>query len=247
MHHALRGIKAWKQGVIMKLLKNRLLAARAIWSFVDLVRNPDHLDRVFEIADAMSEQRKDVIEKMRDHFAQDPRGAAALREKRRLAIRLHELDTLPPGTLGRTYAEHMRKNGLDPAAIPTLVSQTELEFVRAHLYETHDVWHAVTGFTTDVAGELGLQAFYAAQAPGGLPLTLLAMGLLNTAIFAMGERERRFEAITRGWQMGKRARQLFGVPWDELWARPIGEVREMLAIVPVVRDAGREPELASAA
>jgi ubiquinone biosynthesis protein COQ4 len=231
----------------MKLLKNRLLAARAVWSFVDLVRNPDHLDRVFEIADAMSEQRKDVIEKMRDHFAQDPRGAAALRERRRLAIRLSELDALPPGTLGRTYADHMRKNGLDPAAIPSLVSQTDLEFVRAHLYETHDVWHAVTGFTTDVAGELGLQAFYAAQAPGGLPLTLLAMGLLNTAIFAMGERERRFEAITRGWQMGTRARQLFGVPWDELWARPIGEVREMFAIVPAVLDAGREPELASAA
>jgi ubiquinone biosynthesis protein COQ4 len=229
------------QGEIMKALKNRVLAVRAVWSFVDLVRNPDHLDRVFEIADAMSEQRIDVIEKMRDHFARDPRAAAALRDKRRLAIRLDELLALPVGTLGRTYAEHMRANGLDPASIPTLESKSELEFVRAHLYETHDVWHALTGFTTDVAGELGLQAFYAAQAPGGLPLMLLAMGLLNTAIYAMGERERRLEAITRGWQMGKRARTLFGVRWDEHWNRPIDDVRKLLGIDPVV------PDLAAAA
>jgi ubiquinone biosynthesis protein Coq4 len=33
-------------------------------------------------------------------------------------------------------------------------------------YETHDIWHVVTGFHTDVAGELGLQAFYLAQFPG---------------------------------------------------------------------------------
>ena len=60
----------------------------------------------------------------------------------------------------------------------------------------------MTGYKTDVAGELGLQAFYAAQAPGGLPWMLLAMGFLNTALYAMNEREARFEAIARGWEMG---------------------------------------------
>jgi ubiquinone biosynthesis protein Coq4 len=124
----------------------------------------------------------------------------------------------------------MRANGLDPAAIPTLPGADETEFVRAHLYETHDVWHAVTGFRTDVAGELGLQAFYAAQAPGGLPWMLLAMGFLNTALYAMAEREARFEAISRGWEMGRRARPLFGVGWDALWSTPIDEVRRSLGV-----------------
>jgi ubiquinone biosynthesis protein Coq4 len=27
------------------------------------------------------------------------------------------------------------------------------------------VWHVATGFSTDIAGELGLEAFYAAQLP----------------------------------------------------------------------------------
>jgi ubiquinone biosynthesis protein COQ4 len=213
-------------------IKEHFDLAKTMWGFVDLVRHPEHLDRVFEIADAMSGQRRDVMEKMRDAFARDPRGAAALREKHRLVVRLGELQKLPSGTMGRTYADHMRDNGLDPAAIPSLPSAGEIEFMRAHLYETHDVWHAVTGFETDVAGELGLQAFYAAQTPGGLPLLLMAMGFLNTALYAMGDREHRLDAITRGWQMGKDAQPLFGVRWDELWERPIDEVRVTLGVKP---------------
>ena len=216
----------------MNTLKNRLLAARALWSFVDLVRHPEHLDRVFEIADAMSGQRRDVLERMRDHFATDPRGAAALREQPRLVVDLGTLGALPAGTLGRTFADHMRANGLDPSALPTLPSTDDVQFMRAHLYETHDVWHAVTGFATDVAGELGLQAFYAAQTPGGLPLLLIAMGFLNSAIYAADDRERRFQAVVDGWQMGRRAESLFGVHWNELWDRPVDEVRALLGVKP---------------
>jgi ubiquinone biosynthesis protein Coq4 len=124
----------------------------------------------------------------------------------------------------------MKKNDLDPSAIPTLDAKDELTFIRAHLYETHDVWHAVTGFDTDAAGELGLQAFYAAQAPGGLPIMLIAMGFLNTAIYSMSDRERRLDAIVRGWSMGCRARPLFGVRWGELWERPIEDVRRELGV-----------------
>ena len=94
------------------------------------------------------------------------------------------------------------------------------------------MWHAVTGFATDVAGELGLQSFYAAQLPGGLPLMLLATGFLNTALFAHHDRERRLDAVTRGWEMGRRAKPLFGVPWASLWGHPLGEVRAMLNVAP---------------
>src|SRR5580704_4026495 len=111
----------------MNAIKNRLLAARAIWGFIDLVRHPEHLDRVFEIADAMSDQKRDVLEKMRDHFAMDPRGAAALRDKARLVVRLDDVQKLPAGTLGRTYADHMRDNGLDPSALPTLPSDDDVK------------------------------------------------------------------------------------------------------------------------
>lgn len=216
----------------MQAMRERLAFVKTLWSFVDLVKHPDHLDRVFEISDGMVKQRTDVLEQMAAHFAREPGGAQAIRDKHRIRFDLADLDTLPEGTLGRVFAGHMRKNGLDPAAIPTLAARDDLEFLRAHLYETHDIWHAVTGYDTDVAGELGLQAFYAAQAPGGLPWVLLAMGLLNTALYSMQDRERRFDAIARGWEMGKRSRPLFGVRWDELWTTPVAEVRRSLGIEP---------------
>jgi ubiquinone biosynthesis protein COQ4 len=212
----------------MNVLRDAIVSARTLWSFAELVRHPDHLDRVFAIADGMVKKRTEVLGLMRDHFAREPRGAAALRDRPRLVVDLAELSRLPPGTLGRTFADHMRDNGLDPAAIPSLQAGDELEFVRAHLYETHDVWHVVTGFSTDVAGELGLQAFYASQGPGGLPIMLLAMGFLNTALYAMDDRERRLDAIARGWEMGRRGRPLFGVRWAELWSTPLDEVRRGL-------------------
>ena len=139
----------------MKALKNRLLAARALWSFVDLVRHPEHLDRVFEIADALSDQQprraREDARPLRDGSARrgGPSRPAAPRRRSR------ELAPLPAGTLGRTFADHMRANGLDPAALPTLRRPDDIEFLRAHLYETHDVWHAVTGFDDRRRGRAG--------------------------------------------------------------------------------------------
>jgi ubiquinone biosynthesis protein Coq4 len=217
---------------VLDAARDRIAMARTAYSFVDLVKHPDHLDRVFEISDGMVKRRNEVLEVMAAHFASDAGGATAMAERTRLRVDLGELRELPEGTLGRVFADHMIANGLDPASIPTLPAGDDLEFIRAHLYETHDVWHAVTGFGTDVAGELGLQAFYAAQAPGGLPWMLLAMGFLNTALYAMGEREKRFDAVARGWEMGRRARPLFGTRWDTLWATPIAEVRRALRVDP---------------
>src|SRR5438477_261218 len=78
----------------------------------------------------------------------DPRCALALDERHRFRIDLASLRGLAPGTLGRTFAEHMIANGLDPSALPDLPSTDRRSFFRAHLYETHDIWHVVTGFTT---------------------------------------------------------------------------------------------------
>ncbi len=206
-----------------------LLTMKVLYNLTRLVRDPRRLDDVFEMASALSVP--ETVGPIVDRLKKDPAIARAFADKHRLRPDLAALAELPPGTLGRVFADHMRANGLDPRSIPTLAASDDLEFVRAHLYETHDVWHAVTGFATDVAGELGLQAFYAAQAPGGLPLMLMAMGFLNTALYSMDDRERRLDAIARGWEMGRRAEPLFGVRWDRLWATPLDEVRRALGIV----------------
>ena len=75
----------------MQTIRDAFASARTLASFVDLVRHPDHLDRVFEIADGMVKRRTEVLEKMRDNFARHPRGASALRERPRLRFDRNDL------------------------------------------------------------------------------------------------------------------------------------------------------------
>jgi ubiquinone biosynthesis protein Coq4 len=88
----------------------------------------------------------------------------------------------------------------------------------------------VTGFATDVAGELGLQAFYLAQFPGRLAMLLLPLGMLNTMLYARDDVGRRMDEITRGWQMGRAARRLFGIDWSSMWDQPLHEIRAGLKL-----------------
>jgi ubiquinone biosynthesis protein Coq4 len=210
----------------MKNLIRKLKGARA---FIKIVNDPNRLNEVFNLSDQTADTA--VLNRLAGEFAKDPVGAEALRDMPRLGrIDLPALRALPKGTLGRTYADFMADRGLDPASIPTLPVQDQAEFVQAHLYETHDLWHVVTGFDTDVAGELGLQAFYGAQFRGPLPPAILAAGLLNTSFYSTADHDRRFRAIVLGWTLGRKARQLFGRRWDQMWERPIAEVRAELAL-----------------
>jgi len=210
-------------------MTKRIRSARGLVSIVRLVRDPNRLGEVFELADAFASDA--VLDSMIATFAHDPAGARALIARPRVGrVDLCALRALPEGTLGRTYAEHMIANGLDPAAIPTLDASDPRSFVRAHLYETHDIWHAVTGFGTDVAGELGLQAFGLAQFPSPLSVTLIAGGLFQTLLRAFDDRDARMSEIARGWVLGRQARSFFGVRWAEMWTRPIADVRRELGV-----------------
>lgn len=204
--------------------------ARAVVAYTKIARDPNQLGEVFRLADSLSEPA--VMERLTTAFRRDPRGREALARRARVHADLGALAELPEGTLGRAYARFMRDNGLTPEAIPSLEGASEHEFVRAHLYETHDMWHALTGFGADVAGELGLQGFYSAQIDGPLATAILAAGLLNTALFSMDERVARMDAITAGWRAGRAAAPLFGFDWAASWARPLAEVRAELGIAP---------------
>lgn len=210
-------------------MRNPLHAVRALSAVAAIVRDPNRLEKVFALRDSVATPEAMAV--MADFFERHPEGAAALRERPRLGcVDLDDLAAQPEGSLGREFSLHMRRNGLDPSAIPTLPSPDRLRFVSAHLYESHDVWHVVTGFGTDVAGELGLQAFYVAQFPARLAMVILAAGFLNTALYAGDDRERRFEAVARGWDLGRKAKPFFGTRWGELWGRPLTAVRESLSV-----------------
>jgi ubiquinone biosynthesis protein Coq4 len=209
-------------------MRNPLVLAKLLYKSVILVKYPTRLAEVIELADHISDDT--VMDEFLDAIRKDPAGARALAQMPRVKIVRAELRQLPRGTLGREYIDFMDSNGLNPEDLPTRPATSEPDFVRAHLFETHDIWHVVTGFETDVAGELGLQAFYLAQLPARLSPLLLAIGMANTLIYNFDDKDARMDAVVHGWRMGKRARQLFGHDWTAMWSTPLAEVRARLAV-----------------
>ncbi|MEZ4384680.1 MAG: Coq4 family protein [Nannocystaceae bacterium] len=214
--------------------------ARFLIAYARLVRNLDNLDLVFDMINELVD-RGDV-EKLAPILAQPAVQAMLRRGDPPLILDLAALRELPAGTLGRTFAEFIDARGFsiedlyrhDPR------EQTEARRLQIHLERSHDLWHVVTGFDTDKAGELGLQAFYLAQFEGAIAGTILSAGLLNGVLFAPEDLRRRMEAIATGWGYGKAARSLLGSDWAALLGQPLREVRARFGITPEqVASAGR--------
>jgi len=160
----------------------------------------------------------------------DPRTGDALRMRKVFGpIVLEDLDRLPEGTLGRVFADHCRARGVDPNLVhvpPT----GEVGWLLNHLYQTHDIWHVVTGWGNDLPGEVGLGAFYCAQF--GSPAFfgyMLSLIFLNVVI-RRGDLNAILAALSAGYRGGQTAEPMFGADWDELWGLPFDEVRTRFAI-----------------
>ncbi|MGH0035254.1 MAG: Coq4 family protein [Myxococcota bacterium] len=166
------------------------------------------------------------------HLKADPRPAAAFAARQAFGpIDLERLEVLPEGTLGRVFADHCRNRGIDPNLVH-VPPDGEVGWMLNHMYQTHDIWHVLTGWGNDLPGEVGLGGFYSAQF-GSPPFFgyMLALVLIN-AVVRRASVDELLEAVSTGYQAGRRAQPLFGLDWDTLWDVPIEELRARFEIDP---------------
>lgn len=164
------------------------------------------------------------------HLSKDPHLADAFAKRPRFGpIELANLEGLPEGSLGRVFADHCRARRLDPNLIQVRPDD-DVGWLLNHLYQTHDLWHVVTGWGNDLAGEVGLGGFYCAQLRSPTFFGyMLALILLNV-ISRRADLDQIMEAFTAGYRAGRGANRLFGADWDTLFALPIDVVRSRFAI-----------------
>jgi len=153
-----------------------------------------------------------------------------LEEKPELSSRhidFDELRALPADTLGRSYIEHLDRNGLsaDSQATPTTdVEDEEVAYLVRRFRQTHDVWHALLELGTTGHEEVVIHAFSFGQLRLPVSALVLAFGSLKHIVF-----EGRLELLTRGLadahRVGKQAKPLLGVHWERRWRQPIDDVR----------------------
>jgi ubiquinone biosynthesis protein COQ4 len=215
------------------MLRKLVGSVRFIRAFTRLVEDPSQLDVVFELGrhalhgPALPPElaRPEVLAYVR---ASEP--------PRPLDIDLEALRGQPEGTLGRAFADWLTAQGFKPGELMEYdrrhnQGDNEVVRYRTHLQSTHDLWHVLTGFGTDVDGEVGLQAFYLAQLNTPLAPIVMAAALLR-ALRRRLDITGLMDAITRGWRMGKAARPLFGTDWASFWSTPVSEVRARFGLAP---------------
>lgn len=164
-------------------------------------------------------------------FEDNEEGRETLRTRPALDIEHVDVDALlalPSDTLGHAYAHFMRSRGLTPEVFvpPREIRDERKRYLSQRLRQTHDLWHVVSGYDTDVAGEVEVQAFTLGQLQTPFAF-LVVLGGLAKAPSSRGELFRR---VTRAYRRGRNAKQLSFRVWEKRFATPLHEVRVELRL-----------------
>lgn len=212
--------------------------AKFIYHLLKFSKDPTNTVEVFRFTDQMvamasKEDRRDManalLEDKKARAFYNGAGSKYLHKP----FNLQEFKHYRPGTLGAEYAQSMQLRGLDPAFYESNKVFDVESFFILRMRKTHDIHHVVTGFSTDIPGELGLQAFYIGQLFSPVPVAILTSALL----WVVGTKNREiirnsFDQIVYGYELGKRSDKLWGVIWEDLWQMDLNTVRSNLNVSP---------------
>ncbi|MGE0764391.1 MAG: Coq4 family protein, partial [Bdellovibrionales bacterium] len=141
---------------------------------------------------------------------------------------LQELEAFPEGTVGKAYADHMISKNLDPyfylLATEHKISP-KIDYFRQRVFQSHDLWHVLTGFTTEVDDEAALQAFTLAQVRGPFSALVVCLAILHFVRYRVVDLMKVVDKVVWGWYLGKTSRLLLSVPFEQIMRRPLKEVQ----------------------
>jgi len=215
-------------------LHRAYLYAKGAYSFI---RQPTSRETFIALSEALVDFRsnQDAV----DFMLEDEHVAELCRE--RYVGRPHtprELIAYPPGSLGHELAAAMLANGFDPEFYRDFYGdrtpefKTDEEYLRFRVRQLHDIVHILTGFSmTEFPGELGMQAFNAAQTRRPFSIALVGFGLIRVVVEPR-ELARTLHQVAKGLAMGYRARGLLGHRFEEDWSKPVEQWQRELGLVP---------------
>lgn len=212
-----------KQPRISPDLKNILKAS------ICLFRKRANLEYIYDLEDSLrySKASSTAVEWLKNQPE-----IAKLIQERYIAPKpdIGKLLEYPEDTLGYAYASHMKNSGLDPGFYRQMKLEDDISYVLLRIRQSHDIWHIVTGFGTDISGELELKAFEAAQTRRTLAFVLIGIAFINRSVQFPESIPDMFKKIISAYQMGLQAKPLFAQKWEEHFDKPLSEWRNQLGI-----------------
>src|SRR5215472_10516377 len=145
---------------------------RALRAARILANDPDDLPQVFTIIESLSGR---TLYRLARRMKRSESGRRLLATRPDIVERLADraaLARLPEGSLGRAYLAFVERENISAAGIRAAGAKgmtnevpvpPPLDWVHGRMRDTHDLWHAATGYSGDVLGETALLAFTFAQ------------------------------------------------------------------------------------
>jgi ubiquinone biosynthesis protein Coq4 len=199
---------------------------------VTLLKDPSQTESVYDVEDGL---RHTKATELAVEFVKSKPEVVELFQERYLApsVNLDALLELPEASLGYAYATYIKDAGFDPNFYRLVKVEDDVSYFLLRMRQTHDIWHIVAGFSTDVFGELGLKAFELAQTHRTMSAVLIAGGLLSTLFKQPEQLDKLLEQIAIGYRLGAKAKPFFAKKWEENWERPLLELRLELGVEPM--------------
>lgn len=159
---------------------------------------------------------------------------------------LDALGDMTEGSLGRIYRDWIIDNDLtaqiamDYRQFHTMLAESgsldgmpePLRYAVLRGFQLHDFLHVLTGYDPSPQGEIALQAFSLAQIQ--FPYFAMWMSTATTQMTYLRPKAivPLMDAITDGWQYGRRTPQISLHTWEDELERPLDEIRNQWGIEP---------------
>jgi hypothetical protein len=180
----------------------------------------------------------------REHLAgvamEYPGVAAAVAAGDPVPFTLAQLRACPSGSLGGTFHDLIVDNGfdlevLDRDSLALADLPVPLGYLNSRILQCHDLWHLVAGFDTTILHEVAISGFQLGQFGHHYSSMFLAVTASKVALTQPLGVGLVYETVLTGWVHGRRTPPLLGVPWEQVWDRPVEAVRSQLGVEPYPR------------
>ena len=206
--------------------------AQALTATVELLRDPADFASGVRLFDSVADTRllRCFYARMLSDLSNEER--ERLREHTARPVDLAVYARMAPGTLGRAYATYFEVTGFSPESQKIAHPPIAEAFARDWIYErfvrVHDFHHVLLDFSTDVWGEVGLQAFNLVNF--GEPFGALATLGSPLVAWHYGDPARFAREIARGVRLGVQLPNLFAAPFEDWATEDLSDLRRRLGV-----------------
>jgi len=208
----------------------------ALRAFKRLIANKEDTEQVFLIMQALSGRS---TPRGYARLLESPEGGRQAYLRQELSDRLMDqawVASFAPGTVGAAYRDFIAPRGLTAYGLAEESRKVNGSIEVAHpvawygrrMRDVHDIWHVLSGYSTDALGEACVVAFSYAQTKS-FGFGFIAMG----AAYQLSRSKSKLpyaQAVWQAWRNGMKAKWLGEQDYERLFAEPLDQARARLNI-----------------